>query len=217
MKVSLDACLFGAVCDVTRRQHILDIGTGTGLLALMIAQRSQASIDAVELEQAAAQQAQSNFQNSIFHSQLTLHHTSIQDFQSEQPYDCIVCNPPFFTDHLQSDNAQRNQARHNDGLSFADLAKHMARLLRGDGAIWLLLPPHEQQNFQPHAQTHGLHLQQHVEIRSRENKPSKMGIWHYALQPVQTTGRQVITIYQPNSNEYTTEFTHLLADYYLKL
>lgn len=217
MKVSLDACLFGAVCDVTQRQRILDIGTGTGLLALMIAQRSQANIDAVELDRAAAQQAQSNFQTSVFYSQLTIHNTSIQDFHSEQPYDCIVCNPPFFTDHLQGNNAQRNQARHNDGLSFADLAKHMARLLQPNGSAWLLLPPHEHQNFQLHAKTCGLHLQQHLEIRSRENKTSKMGIWHYALHPIKAIERRVITIYQSNSNEYTTEFSRLLADYYLKL
>lgn len=217
MKVSLDACLFGAIIQVSNTQSVLDIGTGTGLLALMAAQRCNASIDAIEIDTSAAQQALQNFASSPFSSRLHSHHTSIQNYTTDQQYDCILCNPPFFTEHLQGDNTQRNQARHNDGLSFSELTFHMARLLSEVGSAWVLLPPHEHKNFSVHAQQHGLNLQQHIAVFARENKPSKMGIWHYTKKPVSNIQHSSITIYHTNSNDYTPEFTNLLSDYYLKL
>lgn len=217
MKVSLDACLFGAVCEVTQAKRLLDIGTGTGLLSLMAAQRSHAYIDAIEIDALAAKQAQQNFTASAFSNRLSVHHTSLQNFKTDQQYDCIICNPPFFTEHLQGDNTQRNQARHNDCLSFSDLSYHMSRLLTDDGEAWLLLPPREHESFMVYAQQHGLNLQQHIEIISRTNKPSKMGIWHYSKKIPHHLKRNTITIYQATSNEYTPEFAHLLSDYYLKL
>lgn len=219
MKVSLDACLFGALCDVDGAQRILDIGTGTGLLSLMVAQRCNAHIDAVELDNCAAKQARQNVVLSPFSSRINIHHKSIQQFtvqNNQTKYDRIICNPPFFSQHLISQNTQRNLARHNDSLSFKELCQSISVLMDEQGEAWLLLPQHEQIHFHDHANDIGLHLTQRFNIFSRENKPSKLGIWVYKKQHQDITEKS-LTIYQPNSQQYTQEFSNLLADYYLKL
>jgi tRNA1Val (adenine37-N6)-methyltransferase len=220
MKVSLDACLLGALCSVSTAHTILDIGTGTGLLALMVAQRSHAQIDAVELDEDAAEQANGNFLASPFHSRLHIYQQSIQTFQNLTPaesYDVIICNPPFFSQHLTSENKQRNLARHNDSLSFSDLSACITKLLKPNAEAWLLLPQHEHEHFSVTAKNQGLNLIKRIDIYARQHKPSKLGIWVYSKQEVRPCITQDIIIYQENSNVYTAEFSQLLADYYLKL
>ena len=218
MKVSLDACLFGALCDVNDAQQILDIGTGTGLLSLMVAQRCLGKIDAVELDNNAAKQAQENIALSPFHDRITVHNKSIQQFTLENrqlTYDKIICNPPFFSKHLLSDDKQRNLARHNDSLSFKELCQSISVLMDEQGEAWLLLPQHEQSHLHNHANDSGLYLTQRFNIFSRENKPSKLGIWVYKKQHQGITEKS-LPISKPNSQTYTKEFSKLLANSYLK-
>jgi tRNA1Val (adenine37-N6)-methyltransferase len=219
MKVSLDACLFGALCNVNDAQRILDIGTGTGLLSLMVAQRCQAKIDAVELDNNAAKQALANVALSPFHDRIEIHNKSIQQFvlQNSQPiYDTIICNPPFFSQHLLSNDTQRNLARHNHSLSFKELCESIHALMHKHGEAWLLLPQHEHNHFQTSANEYGLHLSKRFNVFSREHKPSKLGIWVYQKKQ-QAMIEKSLTIYQPNSQQYSDEFSRLMADYYLKL
>ena len=220
MKVSLDACLFGAVCEVATAKRILDIGTGSGLLSLMLAQRCNAQIDAVEIDADAYKQAILNFQNSPFNQRIKAHQSSIQNFvnaQKPHQYDTIICNPPFFTHQLASQNPKRHLARHNDALSFEDLAQSITHCLHPAGKTWLLLPPQEQQNFDKQANAHSLYLQTHFKILARENTPSKLGIFVYSKSPSKLIEEQTISVYQADSTEYTQEFKGLLRDYYLKL
>jgi len=220
MKVSLDACLFGALCDAHNAKHILDIGTGSGLLSLMLAQRTNAEIDAVEIEPQAYSQAQKNFQNSPFASQIQPFKTSIQAFRGAQnlyKYDTIICNPPFFSNQLASQNSKRHIARHNDELSFEDLAKSIQHCLHPDGKAWLLLPPQEQQNFHAYAELESLYQHKYIKILARKNKPSKLGIFVYGKARCHSIIEKIITVYEANSSEYTQEFKGLLGDYYLKL
>ncbi|GAA6134957.1 methyltransferase [Oceaniserpentilla sp. 4NH20-0058] len=220
MKVSLDACLFAAVCDVSNAKRVLDIGAGTGLLSLMLAQRTPAEIEGVELDPRAYQQAQQNALQSPFHNQIELFNCTIQDFQTaynHKTFDTIICNPPFFSGQLEGPNTQRNLARHNSQLSFEDLSNVIAKFLTPTGKAWLLLPPDEQEYFNQYAKQHGLHLQSHTQIVPRNNKPSKLGIWVYSLLPCEDIEKDNITIYQSQSNEYTQKFKGYLSDYYLKL
>jgi tRNA1Val (adenine37-N6)-methyltransferase len=150
MKITTDACVFGAYLPVENAQNILDIGTGTGLLALMMAQRSPARIDAVEIDEAAAQQAQHNFENSLWRERLAVFHTSIQDFCTQNlayQYDWIVSNPPFFVNATLSANEKRKLARHTLSLSFEDLWQSVQALLSPYGTFAVLLPPTEMQLF----------------------------------------------------------------------
>lgn len=224
MKVTLDACLFGALCDVKESQRILDIGTGTGLLALMSAQRSEGNIDALELDPNASQQAKNNVENSPFAGRIQVIQQDIKQFISDEPYDTILCNPPFFSDHLKGPNAQRNQARHNDHLSFDDLCASITRLLSKQGKAWILLPCHEFSSFSQKAQQHQLNVSYGWVIQSKPNKPSHRYVFCLEHEAGMNGRSEIaisefikVIIHSESSGEYSSHFKSLLADFYLKL
>ncbi|MEO8711563.1 MAG: methyltransferase, partial [Parafilimonas sp.] len=154
MKVCTDACLFGAWAahnPQLEASNILDIGTGTGLLSLIYAQKNMhASIDAIEIDEAAVQQARENFEASIWKERLHVYNTSIQQFatSSNKKYDVIICNPPFYENDLKSENKQRNLALHSDALTLEELISDVDLLLGDDGSFFVLLPFHRTKYFE---------------------------------------------------------------------
>ena len=221
MKVSLDACLLGALCDVKHAQRILDIGAGTGLLSLMLAQRctADARIEAIELDEPAFKQALQNINRSPFSSMITLTHGNINYFQSSQLFDVIICNPPFFSQQLKGDNAQRNLARHNDGLSFSQLNERINALLSKQGKAWILLPMSELDRFKQASEGCNLAIQDQWLVFSRSHKPAKICIFtlvHSEHHETVPTAHHDLAVYN-EQQEYTHEFRQLLSDYYLKL
>lgn len=149
MKLSTDAVLLGALADFGLSSTVLDIGTGSGILALMAAQKSTAMIDAVELEEHAARQANQNFQESKWKDRLKIYHTPIREFadKSNTTYDTIICNPPYFQGQLKSPDENRNNAKHNNSLDFEELSQCVARLLSENGLCWVIIPVSEKNNF----------------------------------------------------------------------
>ncbi|TFV93507.1 methyltransferase domain-containing protein [Algoriphagus kandeliae] len=148
MKVSTDAVLLGSLANHSNPKTILDIGTGTGVIALMLAQRyKNAQFIAVELDQDAADQAFGNFASSPFSERLKLLEGKIQEFLSEKLFDLIVSNPPYFTDHLLPQDQQRQRALHTDDLSFSELGRVVDRLLAIEGEFWVILPIHEMEKL----------------------------------------------------------------------
>lgn len=144
MKISTDAILLGGLADNSDPTRILDIGTGTGVVALMLAQRfERALVSAVELDKGASKEANFNFQESPFAKRLKLIHGDIQSFDSGQKFDLIVSNPPYFSDHLKSKSPKRNQALHTDKLSFQELVHSVDKLLSDSGEFWVILPPRQ--------------------------------------------------------------------------
>ncbi len=147
MKVTTDACLFGAWVASNIQENlyyikrILDIGTGTGLLSVMLAQQSPAYIDSVEIDTDAAQQAQTNFKGVLWQGGLKVYETAIQHFIGK-PYDFIITNPPFFDNDLKSDDVKRNLALHSSALSLEELLANITRLLLPTGQFAILLPFH---------------------------------------------------------------------------
>lgn len=219
MKVSTDACVLGAVADVAGAPRILDIGTGTGLLALMAAQRNPtAQLEAVELDEAAAVQAQANFTSSPWADRLTLHAQSLADFAATQPapFDHILCNPPFFRHSLRPPDARRATARHTapDTLTFAELAHFAARFLAPQGRLSVLLPPSEMQHFELEASRAALFPLTRLVLRHRtSSKP---------LRHITTFGRQAQPVVQhellvTEGEEYSAAFKELLGPFYLAL
>ena len=191
MKVSTDACVLGAVADVASAQRILDIGTGTGLLALMAAQRNPtAQIEAVEVDEAAASQAQTNFTESPWATQLTLHAQSLAKFAATHPspFDHLLCNPPFFRHSLRPPDARRATARHTapDTLSFTELAQFAANFLTPEGRLTVLLPPLEMQHFELEATRAALFPLSRLVLRHRAgSKPLRhIATFSRQLQPV---------------------------------
>ena len=144
-KVGTDAMILGSLCDFKKNGLLLDIGTGTGVLSLMLAQRFQPQkITAIDLDELALKDAQQNFQNTPFSTQIELIHSSLQNFKPEVLYDGIISNPPFFNGSTKSKTASVNFARHTESLSYTDLLKGIDRLLKTEGEAWVILPIQEE-------------------------------------------------------------------------
>ena len=172
MKISTDAVLLGALAKAENPHKILDIGTGTGVIALMLAQRFPDSrIQAVEMDPAAASQAQENFQKSSFAVRMNVWEGKFQEFSSTERFDLIVSNPPYFPDHLKSSDAQRNLALHTDELPFGDLIKKVSEILAPASKFWVILPPRQMLDLERIASFYGLFPTQKFTIQDNQGKP----------------------------------------------
>ena len=185
MKVGTDGVLLGAWAPIpgsaavpsptAQRSRILDVGTGSGLIALMLAQRCHdAEIDAIDIDEAAVQQAQANFADSPWADRLHAYHTSLQNFQlSTINYQLIVSNPPYFTDSLKNPDLQRQTARHMDSLSYRDLLGCSAQLLDENGRLALVLPAEAEAVILAEAERVGLSAERLTRVYSKPGKPVK--------------------------------------------
>ena len=188
MKVGTDGVLLGAWADTHSARNILDIGTGCGLIALMAAQRTpDAHVTAIDIDQASIDEATENFQASPFTERLEALQADIQTF-STQPntfqYDCILSNPPFFTESLLSPNPTRAAARSvAGGLSFQTLIESAVRLLAPGGSLQIILPFQEAPRILGIAIGAGLHLLRRTDITSKATKPPRRTLLHWTNQP----------------------------------
>ncbi len=215
MKVCTDACILGASTDVENVSRILDIGTGTGLLSLMIAQRTNAQIDAVEIDEDAYQQAVMNVQESVFASKIRVHHQRIQDFLVEDSYDLIISNPPFYQQSLKSADAKVNRALHTVELSFDDIIDSSIRLLSPNGKFVVLLPPFEMEKLIQIAKKKGLYLSKKMLIRHDESKPIFRVIATFQTNQIHDSAEKTLIIHEKDGRTYSDVFRRLLQDYYL--
>ena len=223
MKVSTDACVFGAF--VAKHEHALnpsnalDIGSGTGLLSLMLAQKlTNTKIDAVEFDIKAAQQCKENFRESSWTSILTVFQESIQVFSntSNSKYDLIICNPPFFPNHLKSSNTARLHARHTDLLSFDDLLSSVEMLLADRGNFYGLLPTDQLMVFLSLAASFGFMCSHVLHIRERTENKNKRTVFKLQRKTTETLfAKSEELVIRDNQGNYSSEFSQLLKDYYL--
>ncbi|GGF25748.1 tRNA1(Val) (adenine(37)-N6)-methyltransferase [Hymenobacter cavernae] len=221
MKVCTDACVLGAAADVAGATRVLDIGTGTGLLALMAAQRNLgATIEAVELDEVAATQAAENFAASPWAERLMVHAQSLLAFANTQPapFDRILCNPPFFRNALRSPDAARTTARHTapDTLPFEEIAAFAQQFLTSAGQLIVLLPPPEMQHFERAANAAQLYPKQRLVLHHRAGSKPLRHITMFGRQP-QAAAQTNLAIYASDTNVYSAEFQRLLRDFYLHL
>jgi tRNA1Val (adenine37-N6)-methyltransferase len=219
--VSTDACLLGAATDLTGATRVLDIGTGTGLLALMAAQRAPtATIEAVELDPAAAAQAAANVAASPWAGRLMVHPLSLAAYAASQPglFSHIICNPPFFRRSLAPPDAARAAARHEGAgsLTFADIGAFAAAHLAPGGALTVLLPPPEMQQFAQEARASGLAVQARLAVRHRPGGRITRSIWQFgAVAPASPPDNTLVI--QDAEGQYSADFRQLLAGFYLAL
>lgn len=219
-KVCTDSSLFGAIINPNNPKRILDIGTGTGVLALMIAQKTLSEIVAVEIEENAVKQACQNFEKSKWSSRLRVLHTDIADFMcdAEDKFDLIISNPPFFQNNFKSSLKSKKLARHNERLSLSLLAKSVERLLSQDGDFWVLLPEYEMSLLEREFLFFGMFHHQKYSIKnySCEDKISRV-VSCFSKKSQNNIIKKEIAIYQDENRKYTSDFVKLLKPYYLYL
>ncbi len=213
MKVSTDACILGAWVDVAQAENILDIGSGTGLLSLMMAQRTNARIDAVELDLPAFEQAQGNIAESKWSDRIGVFHGKVQDFSPDTKYDYIVSNPPFYQNHLKSEKVQKNQAHHTETLSFEELLDSVLRLRTTSGKFAVLLPAYEAKVLESLAINKGLLPQKKLTVRHREGAKILRVIVEYGSEPEILENTELLI--KDAQEQYTGQFSALLKEYYL--
>jgi tRNA1Val (adenine37-N6)-methyltransferase len=221
MKVCTDAATFGAWVEIGTSKHVLDIGTGTGLLALMLAQKyPHVFIDAVEYDENAALQAQQNVMESPFSKQIRVIHTAIQDYYPDRTYDCIVSNPPFFQSDLRSpENQLKNVAHHADTLNFMDLISAVDRLLHAEGHFCVLLPTDEGAVFLQLMTEQGWQLEQNVFLQHHPEKRAFRTFMRFVRRQFaqDVYAESSLYIYEKDSITYGQAFQELMKEYYLKL
>ena len=180
MKVGMDGVMLGAWAQGGRR--ILDIGTGTGLIALMMAQRNLDSlVTAIDIDEGAVRQAKKNVENSYFRHQIIVKHEAVQQHQG--CYDAIVCNPPYFSDSLKAPDAQRNMARHTDTLSYAELMQAAYRLLDDEGEFSVVVPFDYKQRMEDEATFVGFFPSRVYAIKTVERKPVRRFLLSFRRHP----------------------------------
>lgn len=218
MKVGTDGVLLGAWASVLDAKRVLDIGTGTGLIALMTAQRnSNAIIDAVEIDKNSYEEAKHNFEISQWSNRLNIVHQTIQDYakNTTQQYDLIISNPPYFINSTKSKHQSKNQVRHTDSLSFADLLDSVKRLLSEDGRFCIVLPYAEGERFYHLAKANKIHCTKKVSVRGRNFKPVERLLLEFRREKNITEENELTIQNSPKRHDYTNEYVNLTKDFYL--
>lgn len=218
MKVGTDAVLLGAWVIPNGSKRILDIGTGTGVISLMLAQKSTASITAIDIDKDSTDQAIVNVAESDFRDQVCVIHQSFQELTriTESKFDLIVTNPPYFIDCLKNqEDSSRKTARHNDFLSFEDLICGVKKLLDEKGKFCLILPTKEAGIFRAMAELKGLYLSKLLRIRTRSEKDSeKRHLMQFEFKESEFS-ESTLVIEEDSHRNYTQEYKELTKDYYL--
>ena len=257
MKVNTDGVLLGALMTILPTDRtLLDIGTGTGTIALMAAQRlfscgicqadatmdssesegpadrlSERSIslrscdagqrgcrtvqvDAIDIDEASAEEAEANFRNSPWSEALHAYHTSLDEFASDRKYDLVFSNPPYFEDSLNAPEERRNNARHTStGLSYREILEFASERLTDDGRVAFVLPAETEQSLCRHARMNGLHLFRIVRVRTVPRKEPSRIIAEFSRTRIDAPEDTVLTI--QNEGKYTEEYLSLMRDFYL--
>ena len=218
MKVCTDACILGAWFSDKMAQHatVLDIGAGTGLLMMMLAQRSQAGIHGIEIDEAAYQQLQENTRQNDWKQRLTVFQGDARSFQFPHKYDFIISNPPFFESDLLSANDREQIAKHSTLLTLDELLPVIASHLQPQGSFGILLPYHRWEYFDKLASQHQFYLSEKLVVKQSPKHAPFRTILHYTRAKVDFATTIDLTIQQID-RAYTPEFVELLKDYYLYL
>ena len=220
MKIGTDGILLGAWVELKNPYSILDIGAGTGVIGLMMAQRSDAGlIDAIEIDDEAYEQCVDNFENSPWNDRLFCYHASLDEFaeemHDEEKYDLIISNPPFYTEDYKGNDEARNQARFEDALPFEDLLNYAASLLSENGEFAVVIPFSEGEKFLEIAKEVNLYPNRITRVRGTQGTPLKRSLIQLSFSESELEENELII--EIARHEYTPEYIKLVKDFYLKM
>ena len=220
MKIGTDGVLLGAWTPIDNNPaNILDIGTGTGVIALMLAQRSNAQqIDALEIDEEAYEQAVDNFENSPWSDRLFCFHAGLDEFveEPEDEYDLIVSNPPFYTEDYKSDNEQRDLARFADAMPFEDLIEAADLLLSENGIFAVIIPFKEEDRFLAIAKEYELYPFKITHVKGTPTSETKRSLLAFSRKETIDFPVDELII-ETSRHQYTPEYITLTRDFYLKM
>lgn len=215
LKVGTDGVILGAWCVVEGIKRILDVGTATGVIALMLAQRSEAHISAVEINEDACLDARHNFQNSPWSERLKLYLDDFNNFQKSHAlsFDLVVCNPPFFKKSLKSSNPASSIARHDVSLSFEQLITGAKKLLTDRGRLAVILPLEALDDFRETARLAGFYLNRKTTIIPKVGKPPKRVLLEFSVSATYPEANELLILL--DSQTYSEKFIELTKEFYL--
>lgn len=219
MKVGTDGVLLGAWASIQHDpKSILDIGTGTGVIALQLAQRSDAElIDALEIDENAYEQAVENFESSLWNDRLFCYHISLTEYaiEEDEKYDLIVSNPPFYNDDFESNNKSRNTARFTSALSFDNLISSVSFLLSDSGIFSVIIPFREENIFIGLAKKNNLFISRICRIKGSQTTTIKRSLLEFSFHKSKEEIK--LLVIENQRHQYTVEYQDLVKDFYLKL
>ena len=215
-KVGTDGVLLGASAEILNAGRILEIGTGTGLVAMMLAQRCNSEIIAIEPDVPSYQQAVSNVASCRWGKRIKVINTSLQLYYPEElKFDLIITNPPYFSNSLKNPDLRRAGSRHNDTLTGTDLLEGVARLLSVDGILQIILPYPEGTVFIAQAQEYGLYCNKNIKVRPLPTSDIKRLIMTFSRQKLHVK-EKFLTIEKGQRHDFTDEYKNLTKDFYIK-
>lgn len=215
MKVGTDGTLLGALADLSTARDVLDIGSGTGIVSLMIAQRStDAHITAIEIDNNAAQQSSENIKSSPWQNRIDIINDDFNSYSFDRQFDSIVSNPPFYQETLFCPDPIRDKARHTQSLPFELLLKRVGKLLSEDGTFSVILPNTVIDSFQSTAFIHGLYPKMIIRIQTKTSKPFKRGIIYLSKTKIQSPQLRTLTILDEDGT-YSADYIDIMKDFYL--
>jgi tRNA1Val (adenine37-N6)-methyltransferase len=219
MKVGTDAVLLGAWSPVEQNPHsILDIGSGTGIIALMLAQRSHAeTIDAIEIDNEAYEQCVENFEQSKWGDRLFCYHASLLEFTEEidEKYDLIISNPPFYSAEYKSENLQRDLARFSDALPFEHLLDCVSKLLSKHGMFSVIIPFNEEEIFLTLASKSNLFPNKILHVKGNPSSEIKRSLIVFSFSKMDI--KTEVLLIETSRHEYTLDYINLTKNFYLKM
>jgi tRNA1Val (adenine37-N6)-methyltransferase len=215
MKINTDGVLLGAIAVQQQAARILDIGTGTGVIAMMMAQRfTEAAVDAVEIDPAAAAAAAQNFIQSPYADRMKAHGVSFEKFRTSLKYDLIISNPPYFVNDLKNPEKRKEMARHADEDFFDMLLRHAGSMLNATGSLWMILPVKQAEEVAVNAMLYQLYPAKIIHIYSDRFKPEFRRIICLDYRGTKPLPEEHVYIYQ-SQGRYTDQYKQLLQDFFL--
>lgn len=219
MKIGTDAVLIGAWTSINNKTFsVLDIGAGTGIIALMLAQRSTAQlIDAIEIDDRAYEQCVDNFEQSVWGDRLFCYHASLEEFVNEidDKYDLIISNPPFYSENYKTENNSRDLARFQDAMPFEHLLESVSKLLEENGIFSVVIPFKEESNFRELASKFNLFPNRILHVKGKSDSETKRSLIEFSFGKSDIKIKELVI--EIKRHQYTEDYQNLTKDFYLKM